>query len=197
MKKLVRSLLLTSVLSAAAGFTVFLYSQNMDQNKIVLVNEKNSVADILVEVNVTDIQLAEEVNAKIKDFVFYGIYDYVTADAVNGTVILNGWTHEMWIADVLVKKLSKIDGVKNIDNRLQRASGSEELARRAVRAIYSDGMFEKYSFGAYPPIHVVVNNNGIILAGTVSSAVERERAAYLVDFKTNALTINNQLELSK
>lgn len=197
MKKLLRSLLWTSVLCAAAGFIVtgFLYPQNMDQNKIVLVNEKNPVAEILVEV--TDMQLAEEVNAKIKDFVFYGVYDYVTADVVNGTVILNGWTHEMWIADVLIKKLSKIDGVKNIDNRLQRASGSEELAHRAVRAIYSDGMFEKYSFGAYPPIHVVVNNNGIILAGTVSSAVERERAAYLVDFKTNALTINNQLELSK
>ncbi|MBL7995691.1 BON domain-containing protein [bacterium] len=197
MKKLVRSLLLTSVLCITAGFAVtgFLYPQNMDQNKIVPANDP--AVEIFVEVNVSDIQLAEEVNAKIKDFVFYGVFDYVTADVVNGTVILNGWTHEMWIADVLVKKLSKIDGVKHIDNRLQQASGSEELAHRAVRAIYSDGMFEKYSFGAYPPIHVVVNNNTIILAGTVSSAIERERAAYLVDFKTNAVTIYNQLELNK
>lgn len=197
MKKLMTRVVwgFTALVVAGLAASDFLTAQNTNSNKIALVKEDSKAIDIVVEASVTDDQLGSLVNSKIKDFLFYGVYDYIKADVSEGVVVLTGWVHEAWIADVLTKKLSKIEGVKNVDNRIQTSFGSEDLARQAVRAIYSDAMFDKYTFGADPPIHVVVNNNTIMLEGTAANAAERDRAAYLVDFKTTAMTVSNQLEL--
>lgn len=198
MKKLIVSVIWSF---AAWGLTGFVDSNGLaaqipDQQWIASGTTGHSQKDDN-SIIVSDQQLAKQINDKIQNFVFYGVYDYVSPEVSNGIVILKGWTHEAWIADVLAKKLSRIDGVKRIDNQIHQAFGSEDLARRAVRAIYSDAIFKKYSFGSNPPIHVGVNNNVIILAGTVSSNVELNRAAYLVDFKTNAMIVDNQLEVIK
>lgn len=199
MKKLMTSALWGFTVWIVTGFAVtpILIAQNINPNKISGISVKDAVIDFQVDMNVTDLQLAEQINTKIDNFVFYGVYDYVTAEVTDGIVTLKGWTHEQWIADVLAKKLSHVEGVKKIDNQIQQAFGSEDLARRAVIAIYSDALFEKYSFSSNPPIHVVVDNNKIILMGVVEDNVELNRAAYLVDFKTNALTITNQLAVNK
>lgn len=182
---------------AAWAVTVFsvpdLTAQNTNYGSIV---SKNFNGTVTYEQNSgNDLQMTERINHSIQGFAFYGVYDYVTAEVSGGTVLLKGWTHEQWIADLLVKKLSKIEGVKTIDNQIRPASGSDDLARRAVRAIYTDGLFEKYSFSSNPPVHVVVINNRIILAGEVATETERNRAAVLVDFKTNAVTLDNQLQI--
>lgn len=182
---------------AAWAVTVFsvpdLTAQNTHYGSIVSKNFNETVTYEQSRGN--DLQLTERIYHSIQGFAFYGVYDYVTAEVSGGTVLLKGWTHEQWIADLLVKKLSKIDGVKTIDNQIQPASGSDDLARRAVRAIYTDGLFEKYSFSSNPPVHVVVINNRIILAGEVATETERNLAELLVDFKTNAVTVDNRLQI--
>ena len=176
-------------------FTVsgFLTAQNTDRSTIASAKINRSYTD--ERNNESDLQLAGRINSVIQGYAFYGVYDYVTGEVSGGTVVLKGWTHEQWIADLLVKKISKIEGIKNIDNQIQPASGSDDLARRAVRAIYTDGLFERYSFTSNPPVHVVVINNQIILAGEVATEIERNRAEVLVDFKTNAVTVDNRLKI--
>ena len=176
-------------------FTVsgFLTAQNTNHRSIASAKINGSYTD--EKNNESDLQLAGRINSVIQGCVFYSVYDYVTGEVSDGTVLLKGWTHEQWIADLLVKKISKIEGIKNIDNQIQPASGSDDLARRAVRAIYTDGLFEKYSFTSNPPVHVVVINNQIILAGEVATEIERNRAEVLVDFKTNAATVDNRLKI--
>jgi osmotically-inducible protein OsmY len=170
------------------GFTSSMMAQEPDNRLIAF--EKS------ISFPINDIELTNQVNQRIQDFAFYGVYDYVCADVSGGAVRLTGWTHEEWIADKLAKTISRMNGVQSVDNQILRASGSDDLARRAVRAIYSDGLFEKYSFTSNPPIHVVVINNRIILAGTVSNEVEYNRASHLVDFKTNAISIDNRLQIT-
>lgn len=184
------------------SFAAWVISVFAASNLLTAQNTDNLIASTQIgelnksaNTNEYDLQLLGRINSAIQGFAFYGVYDYVTGEVSDGTVILKGWTHEQWIADLLEKKLSKIEGVKNIDNQIQPAAGSDDLARRAVRAIYTDGMFEKYSFSSNPPVHVVVINNQIILAGKVATATERTRAAVRVDFKTNAITVDNQLQI--
>lgn len=162
---------------------------------IRIVSAKTNISNSYIHGETDDQALAQKIDDAIQNFVFYGIYDFITAEVSDGSVLLKGWTHEKWIGDLLIKKLSGIEGVNHIDNRIQQAFGSEDLARRAARAIYSDAMFEKYSFGSNPPIHIIVNNNTIILAGALTGEAERNRAAYLVDLKTNALAVNNLLNV--
>ncbi len=174
-------------------WTVFLFSPYLTAQDNRLASAKGSGEYIKIQKPVNDDELAAAVDRAIHDFVFYGVYDYITAEVAGGIVRLSGWTHEEWIANKMAKKIALIEGVRSVDNNIQFVTGSEDLARRAVRAIYTDGTFEKYAFSSNPPVHVVVNNNRIILAGTVANEAERERAAFLADFKTNAVTVDNQL----
>jgi len=142
---------------------------------------------------VSDKELAEKVMQRINGSLWYGLNDYVTADVSNGTVVLTGWTHNTWTADALEQLAGKIEGVESVISQIEPTFGSDELANRAIRAIYSDPLFKNYWFAGDRPIHVIVKNNMLCLAGVVSSAAERYRAEQLVDLHTSANSITNAL----
>ena len=143
--------------------------------------------------SLSDAKIAEKVMKRIQSYMFYSVYDWVNVEVDNGVVTLTGWAYLPWTASQIQKVVEKVEGVRSVNNLIQKESGSDEIRYRAVRAIYSDLMFEPYSYQLNPPIHVIVNGANVELEGTVDSSVEKSWAENLVTFGTDAVNVTNNL----
>lgn len=144
-----------------------------------------------------DAALKHAVENKIQGIVWYGARDYVNVEVSEGVVILNGWVSGYWKTDKIQKAVELVPGIKEITNEITVSNGSDELAGRALSAIYRDAMFRKYVLAADLPVHVIVQNNSVILAGKVTVESERRRAELLVDAHTSAAAIDNRLVIEE
>jgi hyperosmotically inducible protein len=82
----------------------------------------------------------------------------------------------------IAKRVSKVDGVRSLTNDigvLPLSPLDDDLRKRVARAIYNHPSFWHYAQMASPPIHIVVENGRITLAGRVSSETERMLALSL------------------
>lgn len=68
---------------------------------------------------------------------------------------------------------------------------------RAARVIYNNPLFEFYVYQQDPPVHIIVDGASVILQGTVSSELERDKAYSLVYFLTEAPNVINNLVVVK
>jgi len=83
-----------------------------------------------------------------------------------------------------------------VQNKIQVAPVSifdDELRFRIARAIYGNPAFWHYANMAQPPIHIVVKNGHVTLAGVVNSNVERALARSLAT-GLGAFDVNNTLK---
>lgn len=140
-----------------------------------------------------DISLKKVVENKLHSMVWYTARDYVNIEVSKGIVTLSGWVNGFWKTGKIEEIMKNISGVREINNEIVSSNGSDELAGRALSAIYRDAMFRKYVLAADLPVHVIVQNNMVILAGKVSVESERYRAEFLVDALTSAVAIDNRL----
>ena len=163
------------------------------------VNDTYNVINNL-EVKRSDVppaKLVSEVLKKIHDHVFYTIFDWVTASDSSGTIVLKGWAHEPWDKSIYQKEAEKVAGVTKIKNDIQNTFGPGMVGIRAARLIYTDPMFQGYAYMSDPPIHIIVENGSVLLKGKVDSSGESGWAANMIRFKTNAISVVNDLKIIK
>ncbi len=144
---------------------------------------------------VSDVDLTKSVLDKIQSNVFYGIFDWLTIQSSNGTVTLDGWVHLSWLKDQFQNEVEKIPGVKSVTNKIQITFGPGEIGYRAAKLIYNDPMFWGTQYASNPPIHIIVNNAKVYLYGTVKSETQRNWAEDIVSFRTEAFSVENNLEI--
>lgn len=180
-----------------SGTVPTLYAKNQAASVASDVDEKYTVVNNLkVEAPfVEDKNLAAEVGNKIHSNLFYGVYDWVTVNANNGVITLDGWVHLPWLKSQFQTEAEKVIGVKSVDNKIQNTFGPGEIGVRAARLIYNDPMFEGMQYFSDPPIHIIVNNGTVILEGTVNSEAQSGWAENLVRFRTDAFSVQNNLKV--
>ncbi len=147
--------------------------------------------------NVPPAKLVSAVLKKIHDHVFYTIFDWVTASDSSGTIVLKGWAHEPWDKSIYEKEAEKVAGVTKIKNEIQNTFGPGIVGIRAARLIYTDPMFEGYAYMSDPPIHIIVENGSVLLKGKVDSSGESSWAGDMIRFKTDAISVMNDLKINK
>lgn len=162
-------------------------AHSVDENYLI---ENNISVDVPV---VADSILSGTVINKIQSNLFYSIFDWITVNSNNGIVTLKGWVHLPWLKTQFESEIEKIAGVKRIDNKIQNTFGPGELGVRAARLIYNDPMFHGMQYSKNPPIHIIVNNGTVILNGTVNSEVQSSWAANIINFHTDAFSVENNL----
>ncbi len=147
--------------------------------------------------NDADSVLAKKVIKRIQSNVFYGIFDWLTVSCKNDTVTLEGWVHWPWLKNQYESEVKKISEVKGVINKIQNTFRPGEVGFRAAQLIYNDPSFWGSQYSSNPPIHIIVNNGSVLLFGTVNSEAEKGLAETLVNFHTNAITVQNNLEVKK
>ena len=129
-----------------------------------------------------DFQVFQDVARQVRQYVNFTVFDSVNASVDSGVVTLTGRVTMPYKVDDLTRRVSRVGGVRRIDNQIQVLPVSrfdDELRLRVARAIYGNPSFWHYASMANPPIHIVVERGRVRLEGTVNNNVERMLAQSL------------------
>jgi osmotically-inducible protein OsmY len=143
-----------------------------------------------------DVRLAEDIGRSITSYTRLTIFDDINATVENGMVVLTGKVTMPFKKDDIEKRVSKVDGVRNVHSEISVLPVSQfddELRYRVSRAIYGNPSFWNYAAMANPPIHIIVEGGHVTLAGVVNSNVERMLARSLAT-GLGELSVTNALK---
>ena len=149
----------------------------------------------VAETNQPSKEVVKNVMNRIYKNGFYGIFDWVDATDTNGILTLSGWVHNPWLKDWYQKDAEKVAGVRQIKNDIQNTFGPGSIGYRAAWLIYSQPEYEGSQFMVNPPIHIIVNGDSIILKGRVYTKGEGGWLQNLLEFRTGAFNVSNNLEV--
>lgn len=129
-----------------------------------------------------DLQIFREISDQVHRYTQFTIFDNIEASVTDGRVVLTGWVTMPYKRDDIERRVRKVDGVADLDNKVEVLPVSlfdDELRFRIARAIYGHSSFWNYATMVNPPIHIVVNHGRVTLTGVVQSNVERMLARSL------------------
>ena len=144
----------------------------------------------------SDQALANQIASKVRRYTSYTIFDDVQIAVDQGVATLSGRVTMPYKADDLGRIASRVPGVQEVKNEIGALPVSihdDRLRRSLARQIYRDPLFSTYAFHAYPPIHIVVENGRVTLAGAVGSEVERVKAEMIARTTFGVFNVENRL----
>ncbi len=144
----------------------------------------------------SDQALANQIASKVRRYVSYTIFDDVQIGVDQGVATLSGRVTMPYKAKDLGRIVARVPGVLEVKNEITTLPVSisdDRLRRSLARQIYRDSLFSTYAFQAYPPIHIVVENGRVTLAGAVSSEVERVKAEMIARTTFGVFNVENRL----
>jgi hyperosmotically inducible protein len=150
--------------------------------------------------SLSDQQMTDSVRHEINNYVLYSIFDWVEVQVKDGVVTLSGWVYESWHKPGYEKQARKAPGVKQVINNLQELPVSftdDHLRHQAADLIYDDAFLYKYAYGDVPTIHIIVNMGVVTLMGMVDSKYDADRATSLVNYRTDAFAVVDDLQYKR
>jgi osmotically-inducible protein OsmY len=143
-----------------------------------------------------DLQVFNDIADQVNRYTQLTIFDSISADVSDGTVVLTGWVTMPYKRDDIEKRVRKVESVTAVSNKigvLPVSHFDDELRFRIARAIYGHSLFWQYAAMANPPIRIVVNRGRVALEGVVHSNVERMLARSLAS-GFGAFEVKNDLK---
>jgi len=153
----------------------------------------------LARAQMSDADLAERVADAIQRYPQFGIFDDVNISVSDRNVRLTGRVTMPSKRDEIGKRITKIDGVRNLTNDIQVLPLSrfdDDLRWRVMQAIYGHPAFWQYAQMATPPIHIIVENGHITLTGRVGSQVDKS-LAFAQAHVPGSFDVKNELRVDK
>jgi hyperosmotically inducible protein len=139
-------------------------------------------ADDLSAIERENLSIFKDVSNQVLGYVNFTVFDDISASVENGIVTLTGHVTMPYKKEDIARRVAKVNGVNVVENKIQVLPVSifdDQLRFRIARAIYGNPAFWHYANMAQPPIHIVVKNGHVTLAGVVNSNVERALARSL------------------
>jgi hyperosmotically inducible periplasmic protein len=125
-------------------------------------------------------RIAREVRHELVMLPYYGVFDNLEFRVSGSTVTLMGAVTRPTLKSDAENVVKNIEGVERVDNQIQvlPLSDMDDRIRIAVyRSIYGTTGLDRYALQAVPPIHIIVNNGNVTLAGVVASPADKNMAA--------------------
>ena len=143
-----------------------------------------------------DQQIANDISKAVNHYAYYTVFDDVNIGVQDGNVTLTGKVTMPYKRDEIGKRVASIDGVRQVDNKLDVLPVSQfddELRIRIARAIYGNSNFWNYAIMPNPPIHIIVERGRVTLTGVVQNEVDRMLARSLAT-NFQAFSVTNNLK---
>ena len=143
----------------------------------------------------SSLQIFRGVQRQVLTYPHFTVFDSVNAQIADGTVTLTGKVTLPFKRNDLGERVSKVVGVKRVDNRLEVLPASkfdDELRQNIANAIYRHSAFVRYANQSNPPIHIVVERGRVTLEGVVASKLDRQ-LAYTLASTFGAFSVKNDL----
>jgi hyperosmotically inducible protein len=130
-----------------------------------------------------NLQVFNRVSKAVQRYVFFTIFDSVSASVDDGVATLHGKVTMPFKATDIARQVGKVDGVTAVVNRIQVLPVSrfdDQLRLGIARAIYSNSSLANYGLGPNPSIHIIVENGRVTLDGVVNNDMDRQIARTVV-----------------
>ena len=123
-----------------------------------------------------NLQLFRAVQKQVLNYTHFTIFDSVNTQINDGVVVLSGWVTMPYKSHDIERRVSRVDGVTRVVNKIKELPVSQfddDLRVRIARAIYSSPHFRGYGSMVNPPIHIIVAHGRVTLEGVVNNNVDR------------------------
>lgn len=144
--------------------------------------------------------LANQVRHKLVMIPWYSVFDNLEYKVEGTKVTLSGQVVTAVIKDDAGSWVKKIDGVTEVDNRIEVLPLSpfdSQIRRAELRAIYSFPSLQRYGVQRVPPIHIIVKNGNVTLEGVVASEADKDVAFIRADGVPGVFSVTNNLQIEK
>lgn len=143
-------------------------------------------------------RIGREVLHELLMLPYYTVWDNLAFKVDGSTVTLLGQVVNPTLKSDAQAAVKRVEGVTNVVNNIQvlPASPMDDRIRRAeYRAIYGSDGLSKYSWGAVPSIHIVVNNGHVTLVGVVDTQADKQLAEMRAKGVPDVFSVDNQLQV--
>lgn len=143
--------------------------------------------------------LAEQVAHQLALVPWYGVFDDL-AYSVNGTqVTLTGAVVNPATKSDAVGYMKHIKGVTSVTDNIKLLPPSSmdfQIRRAEYRSIFGFGDLYRYSMGAIPSIHIIVDTGHVTLVGYVSNKADSQMAYMRANSVPGVFSVTNNLQIA-
>jgi hyperosmotically inducible protein len=143
-------------------------------------------------------RISREVRHELVMLPYYGVFDNLAYSVNGSTVTLMGHVTRPTLKSDAENVVKGIEGVDRVINNIEvlPLSPNDDRIRMAVyRAIYGDPVLNRYALQAVPPIHIIVKNGNVTLAGVVASENDRNVANIRANGVPGVFSVKNDLRV--
>jgi hyperosmotically inducible protein len=146
--------------------------------------------------------LKEEVRHQLVTLPYYGVFDWLEADAkADGTISLMGEVVRPTTKDDAENRIKKLEGATQVINNIEVLPLSpmdDQLRIALYRSIYRyDYPLFRYATQAIPSIHIIVKNGRATLKGVVANQMDSQLAFTAARGVSGLFEVKNELQVEQ
>ena len=141
-------------------------------------------------------QLGKKVRKVLVTLPYYGVFDNLEYRLEGNTVILSGQVVRPTTRYDAGRRVARIAGVGTVVNNIEVLPLSpfdNNIRVRTYRAVFRSGGLFRYSLGANPSIHIIVNRGRVTLEGIVSNRMDSQLAYVAANGVSGVFSVTNNL----
>ena len=127
---------------------------------------------------------------------YYSVFDNLAFKVNGDTETLMGQVVRPTLKSDAESAVKNIEGVEKVNNEIEvlPPSNMDDRIRRAVyHSIYGFGGLSRYSWGAVPSIHIIVNRGHVTLVGQVDNETDKNMAGIRAKTVPGTFSVTNNL----
>jgi len=145
--------------------------------------------------------LAEEVRHQLVMLPYYSVFDNLQYEVSgDGTVVLSGEVVRPTLKSDAANVVRRIEGVEKVVDKIEvlpLSNFDDQIRIREYRAIFASDSLYRYVLRAVPPIHIIVKNGHVTLAGVVATEADRNVAGIIANTVPGVFSVANNLTVEK
>lgn len=130
---------------------------------------------------------------------YYGVFDSISYEVVDGTVTLYGKVYEATNKKSAERIVKKIDGVEAVVNNIEILPLSrfdDSIRVRTLNTLADRGGLYRYLIGNNPSMRIIVERGNVSLEGVVNSKGDATLANLLANQVAGTFSVNNNLKIA-
>jgi hyperosmotically inducible protein len=143
--------------------------------------------------------LSKQVHHELVMLPWYGVFDNLQYTINGSEVTLSGQVFQPITKSDAAAAVRRLEGVTRVVNEIEVLPLSpfdNQIRRAEFRAIFTDATLSRYSMGAVPTIHIVVDHGHVTLEGAVSNEMDRHIANIRANSVPGVFSVTNNLRVA-
>lgn len=143
-------------------------------------------------------RITRQVRHELLMIPYLSVFDDLSYKVEGSTVTLMGEVRNPIIKADAQAAIKHIEGVEKINNEIEVLPVSfndDRIRREVARAVFKEPRLSEYAIQPVPPIHIIVKNGHVDLAGVVRDQGDKEVAGIRANGVPGVFSVKNDLQV--